>query len=116
MRKIELEIIATIKNQRDAVALREASRMENTLANTRIVTGLREDGKDGKVITAVYLHGNMIAQGDAFSWGFKMCGWPTPTTKSRINALASAFGHAGVSTKKGKHYSGNKEVNAYDWF
>ena len=113
MRKIELEIIATIRDQRDAVALREASRMEKTIANTRIVTRLRGDNK---VITTVYLHENVIAQGDAFSWGFKMCGRPTPTTKSRINAIAKDFGRAGVSTKNGKHYSGEKEVNAYDWF
>ena len=58
----------------------------------------------------------MIAQGDAFDWGFKMCGFPTLTTKSRINAIAKAFGRAGVNTKNGKHYSGNKEVNAVDWF
>ena len=113
MRKIEIEIINTIRDQRDAVALREASRMEKTLANTRIVTRLRGDDK---VITTVYLHDNVIAQGDAFAWGFKMCGWPTPTTKSRINAIANAFGRAGVSTKNGKHYSGNKEVDAYNWF
>lgn len=113
MRKIEIKIIETIKNQRDAVALREASRISKTMGNTRIVTGLREDGA---VVTTVYLHENMIAQGDAFSWGFKMCGWTTPTTKSRINALANAFGRAGVSTKKGKHYSGDKEINSFDWF
>ena len=113
MRKVEKQIIDCIRDQRDAVALREASRLTKTISNTRIVTGLREDGK---VITTVYLHDNMIAQGDAFEWGFKMCGWPTPTTKSRINALASAFGHTGVYTKKGKHYSGDKEVNASDWF
>ena len=116
MRKIEQEIVQTIKNQRDAVALREASRIVKTIANTRIETGLREDGKDGKVITSVYLHDSMIAQGDAFNWSFKMCGFPTLTTKSRINAIANAFGRAGVSTKNGKHYSGNKEVDAYGWF
>ena len=113
MRKIEQEIISAIRDQRDAVALREAQRIVKTLANTRIETGLREDGK---VITTVYLHGNMIAQGDAFTWGFKMCGWPTATTKSRINALAKSFGREGVHTKAGKHYSGDKEVNAHDWF
>lgn len=113
MRKIEQEIISTIRDQRDAVALREAQRIVKTLANTRIETGLREDGK---VITTIYLHGNMIAQGDAFTWGFKMCGFPTQTTKSRINSLALAFGREGVYTKAGKHYSGNQEVNDYDWF
>ena len=113
MRKIELEIINTIRDQRDAVALREASRMEKTLANTRSVTRLRGDGK---VLTTVYLHENVIAQGDAFNWWFKMCGWPPPTTKSRINAIANSFGRAGVITKNGKHYSGDKEVDAFDWF
>ena len=113
MREIEIKMLETIHNQRDAVALREASRLTNKLGNTTITTGLREDDV---VITTVYLHGNIIAQGDAFSWGFKLAGWPSPTTKSRINALANHFGFHGVSTKAGKHYSGNKEINTLDWF
>ena len=113
MHKIELKMLETIRNQRDAVALRKASRLTNKLGNTTITTGLREDDV---VITTVYLHGNIIAQGDAFSWGFKLAGWPSPTTKSRINALANYFGFHGVSTKAGKHYSGGKEINAFDWF
>lgn len=113
MRKIELKMLETIRNQRDSVALREASRLSKKLGNTTIVTGLREDDV---VITTVYLHDNIIAQGDAFSWGFKMAGWSSHTTKSRINALAKYFGRHGVYTKAGKHYSGEKEVNAFDWF
>ena len=113
MREIELKMLETIRNQRDAVALREASRLSKKLGNTTIVTGLREDDV---VITTVYLHGNIIAQGDAFSWGFNLASWPSPTTKSRINALAIHFGRHGVSTKAGKHYSGGKEVNVFDWF
>ena len=113
MRKIESDMITVIKNQRDAVALREESRISNTLGNTQVTTGLREDGK---IVTSVYLYGYLIAQGDAFTWSFKMCGFPTRTTKSRINALAFAFGRDGVKTKAGKHYSGKTEVNDYDWF
>lgn len=113
MRKIELKMLETIRNQRDAVALREASRLTNKLGNTTIVTGLREDDV---VITTVYLHGNIIAQGNAFSWGFNLAGWPSLTTKSCINALANHFGFHGVTTKAGKHYSGGKEINAFDWF
>lgn len=113
MRKIEAKMLEIIRNQRDAVALREASRLSKKLGNTTIVTGLREDDA---VITTVYLYENIIAQGDAFSWGFKMAGWPSHTTKSRINALAIHFGRDGVYTKAGKHYSGGKEVNAFDWF
>lgn len=113
MRKIEQWMVATIKDQRDAVALHEQERITQSKNNTKIVTGRREDGK---VITSVYLYGNMIAQGDAFSWGFKMCGFPTQTTKSRINAIVLVFGRDGVYTKASKHYSGNQEVNEYDWF
>lgn len=113
MRKIETKMLEIIRNQRDAVALREASRLANKLGDTVIITGLREDDV---VVTTVYLHGNIIAQGDAFSWGFKLAGWPSLTTKSRINALAIHFGRHGVATKAGKHYSGGKEVNAFDWF
>lgn len=113
MRKIELKMLETIRNQRDSVALREASRLSKKLGNTEITTGLREDDV---VITTVYLHGNIIAKGNAFSWGFKLAGWASPTTKSRINALAIHFGRHGVSTKAGKHYSGGKEINAFDWF
>lgn len=78
-----------------------------------LFTELRDDDV---VITTVYLHGNIIALGNAFSWGFKLAGWPSPTTKSRINALAIHFGRHGVSAKAGKHYSGGKEINAFDWF
>ena len=113
MRKIETEMLETIRNQRDSVALREASRLSKTLGNTRIVTGLRQDYA---VITTVYLHENIIAQGDAFSWGFNLAGWPSQTTKSRINALATHFNRPGVYTKAGKHYSGDKEINTLDWF
>lgn len=58
----------------------------------------------------------MIAQYSGDAWGFKMAGWAAPTTKSRINAIAGSFGRDGVHTKEGKHYSGDKEVNSYDWF
>lgn len=112
MRKIEKQMIETIKDHRDSVALGEVQHKEKTLENTKLLTTL----EDGLVVTKVFLHNNLIAQGNWHKWQFSMCGWPIVTTKSRINALASAFGHAGVYTKKGKHYSGDKEVNAFDWF
>jgi hypothetical protein len=58
----------------------------------------------------------MIAQCGDLGWGFIMAGWATPTTKSRINAIARDYNHPGVYTRKGEHYSGDKIVNAYDWF
>ena len=119
MRKIEQLMIDVIYHQRETVLTaktlcQQPKREVKIIDNTRIETGLREDGL---IVTNVFLHDNFIAQYVAQSqWAFKMCGWNSSTTKSRINALAQAFGREGVYTKKGKHYSGGTEVNAYDWF
>ena len=114
MRKIEQWMLNTIQSQRlaDSNKLKYEG-LTNTQGNTMVCTRIRSDYV---AVTTVYLHGNMIAQYSGDAWGFKMAGWATPTTKSRINALAQAFGRDGVYTNKGKHYSGDKEVNAYGWF
>lgn len=114
MRKIEQWMVDTIKSQRLADSNKlKYDGLTNTQANTMVCTRLRSDYV---AVTTVYLHGNMIAQFSGNNWGFKMCGWSTNTTKSRINALARAFGRDGVHTKQGKQYSGDREVNTYDWF
>lgn len=87
--------------------------LTNTKDNTMVCTRMRHDLK---IVTTVYLYGNLIASNSGDGWGFTMAGWPTTTTKRRINAIAEAFGHAGVKTKAGKHYSGETQVNIYDWF
>ena len=113
MRKIDQWTIDTIKGAYSE-CVRLGVNCERIKQNTRITINQREDGK---TVASVYLHNNLIAQSsDGIEWGFKMCGFPTTTTKSRINALAFVFGRDGVYTKKGKHYSGKTEVNAYDWF
>lgn len=52
---------------------------------------------------SVYLHGNLIAKiGGAQEYAhWTLAGWDTNTTRSRINALARAFGWRGVSRKGG---------------
>ena len=114
MRKIEQWMCNTIQSQRlaDSNKLKYEG-LTNTQGNTMVCTRIRSDYV---AVTTVYLHGNMIAQYSGDAWGFKMAGWATPTTKSRINAIAESFGREGVYTKAGKHYSGDKEVNAHDWF
>lgn len=111
MRKIEQWMLEVIKTSRDNAHLMHEQTYNKD--NTTVLTRTREDGA---VVTTIYLHGNMIAQCSNSGWGFKMAGWPTPTTKSRINTIANMVGHPGVFTRKGKHYSGSKQVNAYDWF
>ena len=78
MRVCEAKMIAAIKSGKSAVCG----------SNTRVVF-------NGHV-ASVYLHGNVIAE---VSVGYQTvcvcrddCGWRTVTTKSRLNALADAFG------------------------
>lgn len=114
MRKIEQWMVDTIQTQRIAnPQTLTGDGVTDTKDNTLVCTRLRYDHE---IVTTIYLHGNLIAACSGGAWGFKMCGFPTQTTKSRINALALAFGRDGVYTKAGKHYSGNQEINDYDWF
>lgn len=114
MRKIEQWMIDTIQAQRLANSQTlMGDGVTSNKDNTMVCTRMRFDHE---IVTTIYLHGNLIASYSGGEWGFKMCGWPTVTTKSRINALALAFGRYGVYTKSGKHYSGSQEINDYDWF
>jgi len=64
---------------------------------------------DGK---SLYLHGNEIAKhGENGAVHGTMAGWPTKTTKDRLNAISNDRFH----TKKGKHYYGDKEIGERDW-
>lgn len=64
---------------------------------------------DGK---SLYLHGHEIAKhGENGSVHGTMAGWPTKTTKDRLNAISNDRFH----TKKGKHYYGDKEIGEHDW-
>jgi hypothetical protein len=94
--------VRKIEEQIRAVLLREDPKTRNaTLANTHIETRLREDGA---WITSVYLHGNLIAQNGVTGWGFKLCGWDTPTTRSRLNRIMPLFypGNPSVHRVRGK--------------
>lgn len=114
MRKIEQWMIATINAQRNVDKNKLlGDGVTNTSGNTMVCTRQRYDGA---IVTTAYLHGNLIASNSGDGWGFTMAGWPTTTTKSRINSIAHAFGRDGVNTKAGKHYSGEVEVNALEWF
>ena len=76
MRKIELQMIAAIKNNKDF-----------KVANTEVISCTN--------VTDVYLHGHLIARiGETWIELFDG-GWQTKTTKSRLNAILSAFGMDG---------------------
>ncbi len=69
----------------------------------------------------VSLHGSTIAQRmPDRSWRFTLAGWNTPTTRSRLNAIAYFCRHAGVWNKKGQPFTGSSAapvpVGDRDWF
>lgn len=76
MRKIELQMIAAIKDSKDL-----------KVANTEVISCTH--------VSDVYLHGNLIARiGETWIELFDG-GYQTKTTKSRLNAILSAFGMDG---------------------
>lgn len=76
MRKIEKQIIDAIRNNKDL-----------KVANSEVISYTNSSD--------VYLHGNLIARiGETWMELFD-CGYQTATTKSRLNALLSAFGMEG---------------------
>jgi len=76
MRKIEQQIITAIRNNQDL-----------KVANSQVISYTNSSD--------VYLHGNLIARiGETWMELFDG-GWQSRTTKSRLNALLSAFGMDG---------------------
>lgn len=62
---------------------------------------------------ALYLHGNKIAHhGEDGSVHATLAGWPTVTTRERLNSLSNAVGGQKFYQKKGKHYYGDKEIDS----
>jgi hypothetical protein len=73
MLKIEKQIVQAIKDNKDL-----------KVANSEVISCTN--------VADVYLHGNLIARiGETWMELFD-CGYQTKTTKSRLNALLSAFG------------------------
>lgn len=64
---------------------------------------------DGKT---VYLHGNRIAwRNDDGSISLTLAGWPTVTTRERLNAICEVFGYGRPFHQKyGVQYHGNTPI------
>lgn len=93
MRKIEKVVVGAFVNGRAA-----------TLSNTTT---------DG---SKLYLHGNLIAKRENGVYFFTLAGWNTPTTRSRINALARLAGGTGVHCKDWTAYHGTEEISDRLWY
>jgi hypothetical protein len=95
MRKIEQLMINAIQSEK-------SFKMSNTAVGT---------------LGGVYLHGNMIGVVNGLRMQFSFAHWPTPTTKSRINALLSMWGVKDcVRQVKGQLYLGTMLINPSKWY
>ncbi len=73
-------------------------------------------------ISRMYLHGNMIASRDCQTVRITLAGWPTPTTRARLNGLLELLHiNKRLYQHKKAQYIGNsltqtsREITAYEW-
>ena len=102
MRKIEQQMVdALIANKKHWAS-----------GNTQV-----DCAPDGR--STVHLHGNLIAIIDAGNVSVTLAGWPTPTTRSRVNTLLGAFGvNARVYQHKGAQWlqgDSVREIASDEW-
>jgi hypothetical protein len=93
MRKIEAQMLIAV-----------ASRKDWSCDNTRVAVTYFAHGD--KIIdrATVYLHNSPIAQITPDSVTVSDCGYPTATTKSRINAILRKFCDSGIYQRNYKWY------------
>jgi hypothetical protein len=65
----------------------------------------------------LWLHGSLIARTDAqgLVW-MTLAGWPTSTTRDRLNALCDAYGVPSRFTQcKFEQFYGGLPINSHEW-
>ena len=73
-------------------------------------------------ISRMYLHGNLIAERDGQTVRITLAGWPTPTTRARLNGLLELL-HVNrrIYQHRNAQYIGNcltqesREITAHEW-
>ncbi len=99
----------TVKDKKDLKESRKISSDIGKAFLNKTAKKSKNSHTDGK---SLYLHGHEIAKhGENGAVHGTMAGWPTKTTKDRLNSISNDRFH----TKKGKHYYGDKEIGERDW-
>lgn len=66
--------------------------------------------------TSVLLHGNEIARVVNGKLQISLAGWPTVTTRERINGILAEFGcKERVFQSKGNQWFGDRYISAAEW-
>lgn len=93
MRKITKEIASALKN------------------NVR-----KADGNTTCTGTSIFLHGNEIARVVNGRLEISLAGWPTVTSRDRLNGILAEFGcKERVFQSKGNQWFGDRYISAAEW-
>lgn len=93
MRKIEQQMLNAIAESRDWKC-----------DNTQVISSVFEHDNTEIYRITIILHGSPIATLNKRELEFSPCGWCTPTTKSRLNALLHTYCNAGIYQKNKRWY------------
>jgi hypothetical protein len=115
MRMIEQEIITALQKGKDFCTPKVQDMYRKKEGHRDVITWSKEYGG----LFSYKLWGHTIAAGDTFYNNLTIadCGYPTATTKSRINAVFAAFDipmSCSVKNKKMVFYLNGKEVSGPD--
>lgn len=102
MRQIERQMLSAILNRKDW-------KCSNT--EVRVISFPHADRKIERI--NVILHGNQIAEITPDNVRICDCGWQSPTTKSRLNAILRELCGAGVYQKDHKWFG--HAIEETDW-
>ena len=102
MRKIEQQMLDAIRERKDWKS-----------SNTEVTAVYFRHGERNIERVNVYLHGNPIAQITHDLVTICDCGWQTPTTKSRLNAILHYLCGAGIYQKNHKWFG--TAIEEDDW-
>lgn len=78
--------------------------------NNRTISNSSTNGK------SLFLHGNEIARVTDSGIEITLAGWPTPTTRERLNAICEKLGVGKISQRKGKQYRDGQEIDPNLWY
>ncbi len=77
---------------------------------------------DGGKTSRMYLHGNLIAERDNQQVRVTLAGWPTPTTRARLNGLLDSLNlNRRIYQRNMSQYFGStidqteREITAHEW-
>lgn len=98
MRKIEEQMLDAIHGKRNWKC-----------ANTEVICSHFPHAAEPIDRVTVLLHGSPIAIINPDSVDVSDCGWQTPTTKSRLNAILHSLCNAGISQSNYEWYLADKE-------